>query len=197
MAEWFNLLSVQTSDFKFNKRKKNKSAYCPTRVMFMTWQKFILMISSTLVMTCACLQDIIKHLYQKWLQWNPFLTTSRTATTVAIKTDFAIPRLFLYLSHTIYSYNNEYKKSLSSVIIGSLARASAPGSARHENSHSLLWPAVMHCVEWGQTVQSFVSFLRSPSQLCYIFWKRKDSLIERCFSCKDWWSRTEVIFVWK
>ena len=51
----------------------------------------------------------------KDIQWNPFLTTSRIATTVAITTS-ANPRFFLSLSHILYLYNNEYKKSLSSVI---------------------------------------------------------------------------------
>ena len=51
-----------------------------------------------------------------FVQWNPFLTTSRIATTVAITTDLQIPVFFLYLSHTIYFYNNKYEKSLSSVI---------------------------------------------------------------------------------
>ena len=50
------------------------------------------------------------------IQWNPLLTTSRIATTVAITTDLQIPVFFLYLSHVIYFYNNEYRKSLSSVI---------------------------------------------------------------------------------
>ena len=53
---------------------------------------------------------------QDTIQWNPFLTTSRIATTVAITTDLQVPVFFLSLSHVIYFYNNEYKKSLSSVI---------------------------------------------------------------------------------
>ena len=36
---------------------------------------------------------------------------------------FTNPRFFLYLSHTIYFYNNEYKKSLSAVITTTLSES--------------------------------------------------------------------------
>ena len=68
------------------------------------------------------LEPIFVARVQKQLQWNPFLTTFRIATTIAITT-FTNPHFFFYLSHTIYFYNNEYKNRFPLVITTTLSES--------------------------------------------------------------------------
>ena len=80
------------------------------------------------------------------LQWNPFLATSRIATTVDITTDLQIPIFFLSLSHVIYFYNNEYKKSLSSVITTTWSESLV--AKRRETRYNFAWENNLKHFDW-------------------------------------------------